>query len=104
MVGVVTAIYVGIAVAAIGTAASIWSSNQQQINQQKRQSGLLKDAQTREQQEKQALLDAETKSQEDAKKRSLKRQRSISDTVLTGPKGAKDEADKTLGKQSLLGA
>lgn len=85
--------------ATIGTVATVWNSNQQRINQQKRQKGLLQDAERKEQQIKKEQTEAQSIAEQNAKRRSLRRQRAKSNTILTGAKGL--ETEETTQKKTL---
>jgi len=96
--GVEVAIIAGSLIAA---GAGAWSSHQAQTNQAKRQKSLLQDAERKEADIKKQADEAKAKASEDARKRVIKKQRSASQTILTGAGGVAEE--EATEKKSLLG-
>ena len=82
--------------------ASVWSQQASAASQRRHQAKLMEEAEAKEREAKSQMDAAKAKSEEDARKRALRQQRSASDTMLTGATGVEEEEDN-LQKKTLLG-
>ena len=83
------------------TGASVWSSHYSEVQQNKRQNSLRLDAERKATEVKLEADQAEAKAVKDTKTKTRKRQKAVSNTILTGAEGLSDEADL---KKEKLGA